>query len=155
MVQPQFLAKMFHAIMVGFVQTGRAPHYAELARPLSVPPEEARQALHQLVNMGLPTWLHPHTDYIASFAPFSNIPTQYLVSVDGKQRWYAQCGFESLALSWLFPGKDVRIDCPCLDCGDAISIRMRDGTLLAVEPPTVVGHVNLPASRWRENWAYT
>jgi len=106
------------------------------------------------VGMGLPNWLVPDTDYIASFAPFSNIPTQYLVSVDGQQRWYAQCGFEALAISWLFPGKEIRIDCPCLDCAEGISIRMRDGELLSVEPPTVVGHSNLPVRRWRENYGF-
>jgi hypothetical protein len=146
---------MYHAILTGFVQHGRAPHYTELGLQLDRRPEEARQALHELVNLGLPTWLHPDTDWIASFAPFSNIPTQYLVSVDGQQRWYAQCGFETLAISWLFPRRDIRIDCPCLDCGQPIRILMRDGRMLAVDPPTVVGHVNLSARRWRENWART
>ena len=153
MVEDQLLAQMYHAILAGFVRDGRAPHYTDLGGQLRLRPEEARQTLHQLVSMGLPTWLHPETDWIASFAPFSNIPTQYLVKVDGEQRWYAQCGLESLAVSWLFPGKEIRIDCPCLDCGEAIRIRMRDGKLLAVEPATVVGHANLPAWRWRENWA--
>jgi hypothetical protein len=96
----------------------------------------------------------PDTDYIASFAPFSSVPTQYLVSVDGEQRWYAQCGFEALAMTWMFPGKEVRIDCPCLDCGEPISVRMRDGALLEVEPATLVGHTNLPRWRWAENIAY-
>ena len=155
MMEPQALARMYHAILTGFVRKGRAPHYTELARQLGLRPEEARQTLHQLVSMGLPTWLHPETDWIASFAPFSNIPTQYLVIVARQQRWYAQCGFESLAISWLWPGKDIRIDCPCLDCGEPMSIHMRDGNLLAVDPPTVVGHANLPAWRWRENWAST
>ena len=154
-MESRLLADMYHAVIVGFVQNGRAPHYTELARGLGIRPDAARQAMHQLVNVGLPIWLHPSTDYIASFAPFSNIPTQYLVSVDGRQRWYAQCGFESLAISWLFPGKEVHVDCPCLDCGEALCLRMRDGQLLAVDPPAVVGHVNLPAWRWRENWALT
>ena len=153
MAAPEVLADMYHAIMTGFVRAGRAPHYTELARQLGLRPEAARQTLHQLVTMGLPNWLTPDTDYIASFAPFSNTPTQYLVTVDGQQRWFAQCGFESLAISWLFPGKEVRVDCPCLDCGEAIGVRMRDGALLAADPPTVVGHANLPAWRWRENWA--
>lgn len=155
MAELQLLADMYHAVMSSFVNAGRAPHYIELGRHLGLRPEEARQALQQLVAMGLPNWLVPETDYIASFAPFSNIATQYLISVEGQQRWYAQCGFESLAISWLFPGKGVRIECPCLDCGEAISLRMRDGQLLAVDPPTAIGHVNLPASRWRENWART
>lgn len=154
MADSKLLAQMYHAIMLGFVQTGRAPHYIDLARLLDLRPEESRRALHQLVGMGLPNWLVPDTDYIASFAPFSNIPTPYLVSVDGQQRWFAQCGLESLAISWLFPGRDIRIDCSCLDCAETISVRMRDGELLSVEPPTLVGHVNLPVRRWRENYAF-
>jgi hypothetical protein len=146
---------MYHAIMVGFVRDGRPPHYTELAHRLGLAIEDARLTLRQLIDVGLPTWLAPSTDYIASFAPFSAIPTQYLVSVDGQQRWYAQCGFESLAISWLFPGKEIRIDCPCLDCGEHIALRMRDGRVLVADPPTIVGHVNLPAWRWRENWAHT
>lgn len=155
MAEFQVLARMYHAVLSGFVRDGRAPHYIELGHRLGLRPEEARQNLHRLVNVGLPIWLHPETDWIASFAPFSNIPTQYLVSMEGQQRWYAQCGFESLAISWLFPGKEVRIDCPCLDCGQPIQIRMRDGQMVAVDPPTVVGHVNVPARHWRESWART
>ncbi len=153
MADSKLLADMYHTIIAGFVETGRAPHYTDLARRLALRPEDARQALHELVAVGLPTWLAPDTDYIASFAPFSSIPTQYLVTVAGRQRWYAQCGFESLAVSWLFPGKEVGIECPCLDCGEAITVRMRDGELLGLEPSTAVGHANLPAWRWRENWA--
>jgi hypothetical protein len=82
---------MYHSIMSRLVSAGRAPHYMELAAELNLPPEEARVALHDLENAGVPGfWLHPGTDYIASFAPFSNIPTQYLISVDGEQRWYGQ-----------------------------------------------------------------
>ncbi len=43
-------------------------------------------------------------------------------------------------MRWLFPGKEVRIDAPCLDCGDPIVIRMRDEEILEVDPPTTVGH---------------
>ena len=35
-------------------------------------------------------WISHETDYIHSFAPFSNLPTQYKVSVDGEQKWYGQ-----------------------------------------------------------------
>ena len=31
-----------------------------------------------------------------------------------------------LAVRWLFPGSEVRIDTRCLDCGEPILIRMRD-----------------------------
>jgi hypothetical protein len=34
----------------------------------------------------------------------------------------------------------VRIDAPCLDCGEALSLTMRDEVVLAVEPETMVGY---------------
>ena len=52
--------------------------------------EEGRQALHALFSAGVSGWLFPGTDYIASFAPFSNLPTQYRVTIDGHQSWFAQ-----------------------------------------------------------------
>src|SRR2546429_7457270 len=67
-------------------------------------------------------WLHPETDYIASFPPLNNLPTQYRISARGEQRWFAQCGFEATSVTWLFPGETVRIDAPCLDLR-----RPRDG----------------------------
>jgi hypothetical protein len=33
---------------------------------------------------------------------------------------------EVLAVRWLFPGKEVRIDTVCLDCGEPIVVRMLD-----------------------------
>jgi hypothetical protein len=41
---------------------------------------------------------------------------------------------------WLFPGKEIRIDAPCLDCGEPITIRMKDDEILEVDPPETVGH---------------
>ncbi len=149
------LARLYHTVLSAFVREGHAPHYTELARRLSQPVEDTRRALHRLAGLGLPIWLHPGTDLVAACAPFSNLPTQYLVSADGEQRWYGQCGLESLAVSWLFPGQNVCIDGPCLDCGEAIRLRMRDGVLLDVDPPTVVGHVNLPLRHWRDSWPAT
>jgi hypothetical protein len=45
-------------------------------------------------------------------------------------------------VTWLFPGATVRIDAPCLDCGESIRVEMRDGRLVTVDPPGVVGHLN-------------
>jgi hypothetical protein len=41
--------------------------------------------------VGIPgIWLFPETDYVGSFAPFSNLPTQYRITVDAKQKWFGQ-----------------------------------------------------------------
>lgn len=134
------LDRAFHAIMRRFINTGQAPHYTELSARLGLSMEEGRQIVHDLMAAGVPGWVHPGTDYIASFPPFNNQPTQYRTSVDGEQKWFAQCGFEALAVRWLFPNKLVRIDAPCLDCGEPIALEMRDERMLSVEPATIVGY---------------
>ncbi|MHB8575621.1 MAG: organomercurial lyase [Dehalococcoidia bacterium] len=149
------VAALYHVILEHFVRDGQAPHYLELGQELGLAPAPARQTLHDLMGLGLPNYLYPGTDLIVGFAPFSNLPNQYRVSVAGSQRWYAECGFEALAISWLFPGQEVAIACPCLDCGASIEVRMRDGALLALDPPTAVGHTALPPARWREDWGRT
>ena len=90
MADNQMLARAVHSVMQSFIDTGQAPHYTELASALDVPVEEGRQILHDLVDSGIPAWLHPGTDYIVSFPPFNNLPTQYRISVDGQQSWFAQ-----------------------------------------------------------------
>jgi hypothetical protein len=67
MAEVALLDRAYHYTMQRFISTGQAPHYS-----------------------GIPAWLHPQTDYLVSFAPFHSLPTQYRISVDGQQRWFAQ-----------------------------------------------------------------
>ncbi|MBM4442348.1 MAG: hypothetical protein FJ027_18185 [Candidatus Rokubacteria bacterium] len=147
------LDRAFTHMMRGLVDTGTAPHYAELARPLGLSVEASQTLLHELLQAYPIGWLHPETDYIASFPPLNSLPTQYRITVRGEQKWFAQCGFEATSVTWLFPGETVRIEAPCLDCGDPLTVEMRDGRILGADPESVVGHLNygFGASRGR-NW---
>jgi hypothetical protein len=142
MAEPTRLDRAFARIMRGLVDTGTAPHYAELGRAFGMTVEEGRALLHDVMKAYPIGWLHPETDYIASFPPLNNLPTQYRVTVRGEQKWFAQCGFEATSVTWLFPGETVRIDAPCLDCGNGVTVEMRDGRITWVDPPGVVGHLN-------------
>jgi len=145
------LDRIYCIIRDHFKEAGQAPHYTELAREMGVTPDEGRLALHALMDSPFPCWLHPGTDYIGSFPPFSNIPTQYRISVGGMDKWFAQCGFEALAMRWLFPGERVSIDSLCLNSGGPIRIEMRDEELLSADPETIYGYVAVPFSKWRAN----
>jgi len=142
MTEPRLLDLMFSRIMRGLVESGRAPHYAELAPGLGLTVEDSRRLLGELMQAYPIGWLHPETDYVASFPPLNNLPTQYRVTVRGEQKWFAQCGFEATSVTWLFPETTVRIEAPCLDCGDPVRLDMRDGRLITVDPPGIVGHLN-------------
>ena len=87
---PQTLDRAFDLIMRRIVETGVPLHYTELAAKLGCGVEEGRAVLHDLVATDYPAWLHPDTDWIASFPPFSSIPTQHRITVDGQQKWFAQ-----------------------------------------------------------------
>ena len=140
MTDVEILDRAFAAIIARMVATGQAPHYVELAAELGLAPDAGREVVNDLFAAGIPGWVHPGTDYIASFPPFNNQPTQYRITVDGEQQWFAQCGFEALAVRWLFPGQTVRVDAPCLDCGESMCVEMLDEEILSVEPPMLVGY---------------
>jgi len=142
MAEPRLLDLMFSRTMRGLVESGRAPHYAELAPGLGLTVEDSRRLLGELMQAYPIGWLHPETDYVASFPPLNNLPTQYRITVRGEQKWFAQCGFEATSVTWLFPETTVRIEAPCLDCGDPVRVDMRDGRLITVDPPSIVGHLN-------------
>jgi len=80
----------YNIILTKMVETGQAPHYTEIASALGVSMEEGRKVLHELLSQGMAAWLFPDTDYITSFAPFNNFPTQYRITIDGQQKWFGQ-----------------------------------------------------------------
>ena len=91
MNSPSLLDKTYNVIIERMRETGRAPHYTEIASALGISVEGAREALHELMALGIPgIWLSHDTDYIGSFAPFSNLPTQYRITIDGEQKWFGQ-----------------------------------------------------------------
>ena len=50
MADALMMDRMFQRIMRGLVDTGTAPHYAELARALGMPVEEGRLLLLSLIS---------------------------------------------------------------------------------------------------------
>ena len=82
--------RAFTAVVENLVKTGRAPHYTELAATLGLTPEEALRVQRQAAESAIACWFVKETDYIESWAPFSNVPTHHLVTINGEQKWYGQ-----------------------------------------------------------------
>lgn len=92
MSDQEMTQRAFTSILEHFITWGRAPHFTELADVLGVTVDEGRE-LQRAASTAAPAatcWLAHDTDYIESWAPFSNVPTHFLVSVDGVQKWYGQ-----------------------------------------------------------------
>ncbi len=88
--EEKMVQRAYTSILEHFIQTGRAPHYTELGHILGVGPEEAKDLQRLAAEAGTGAWLINDTDYLESFAPFYNAPTQYRVTVEGEQKWYGQ-----------------------------------------------------------------
>lgn len=90
MIDASLVQQAYAGIQQHFIETGRAPHYTELASILGISPDEARIVQRAAAEAGSGCWMNPDTDFVGSWAPFSNIPTQYLITIDGQQKWYGQ-----------------------------------------------------------------
>ena len=82
--------RAYTAVLGYFIQEGRAPHYTELGQILGLKPEEAKRIQHMAAESALACWFVKDTDYIESWAPFSNVPTHYLITIGGARKWYGQ-----------------------------------------------------------------
>ena len=83
------LDRVFHSVMTRMVETGNAPSWTELAAELDLNSVEVRTVLNDLFAAGHAGWLDDDGE-IVSFTPFSNVPNQYEISVDGQQKWFGQ-----------------------------------------------------------------
>ena len=125
--------KTFLAIKIWMVEKARAPAHVEFGTALGIGPDEALIVLDESMPSGYPAGVD-EDDNIVTTCPLSNQPNQYRISVDGEQKWFGQLGIESLAVYWLFPGKSIRIDAVCPDCGEPIVVEMSDGDVLSCDP---------------------
>jgi hypothetical protein len=48
----------------------------------------------------------------------------------------------------------VRVDFPCLDCGEALCLEMKDGQVLNEQALGFYAYVSVPFPKWMENIGY-
>jgi hypothetical protein len=84
--------RAYTSVLEHFIEYGRAPHYIELAKILDIQIDEARVLVRDTAAAApiASCWLSHDTDYIESWAPFSNIPTHLKITIDGEHKWYGQ-----------------------------------------------------------------
>lgn len=144
-----FRAAVRHLVYRKFLETGRAPAAADLARELDASPEVVQEALksleaeHALV-------LAPTTACTVWMAhPFSNVPTDHRV-LSNDRSWWANCAWDALGVvALLHRDADIRSRCAC--CAEPMTIKARDGFLRG----DAIIHFVVPPRRFWENVGYT
>jgi hypothetical protein len=130
-----------------FLATGAAPDGAAISQRLAIPGEVVSAALRRLAELHALV-LAPSTTNIWMAHPFSAVPTAYRVATADRAYW-ANCAWDALGIMSLAGDGECGASCP--DCGDALTMGVRDGRLHAQG----VVHYAVPARRFWENIAYT
>ncbi len=125
-----------------FVDGGRAPVPAEIAKAVSATPAQVEAGLHRLHDAHVLV-LAPGTPYVWMANPLSALPTPYTTTVDGRSFW-GNCIWDALGIIAMLGG-DGSVGALCPDCGDELTLEVRDRELV---PSAHVVHYAVPAAHW-------
>lgn len=120
-------------------ELGRAPRAREIARALDMSELDVTRALDALSSGEFPCGeierAH-RSDRIVFAWPLSNVPTEYVVKIQGFKPVYARCAIDALGVSAMY-GKPVEIEATSVSTGDPIQIAMNGERVERSVPPEV------------------
>ena len=129
--------------------TARVPQAPEISRALGRSEADVCAALKELAVAKV-IILAPNDGQIWAANPFCAVPSGFRVAAAGKQYW-GICIWDALGIAAAI-GSDALITAPCGDCGEAMTLELRDGLLVRSEG---VVHFAIPAHHWWDNIGFT
>jgi len=137
------------AVYRHFADTGEPPTPSRLAGPLTCSPDEVREAFARL-RQNRVLLLEPDGETIRMAPPFSGIPTDHQVEI-GRQRYFANCAWDALAIPAAFHREGV-VHSRCGQSGEPLRLEVGiDGP----EPSAWLFHCQVPAARWWADLVFT
>ena len=131
-----------------FVDRGRAPLVAEMAKGLSSSVRDAKAALERLSQTH--AFVLQENGELWRAAPFSAVPTAFRAKI-GRKSWYGNCIWDALGITAMLHD-DARVDASCGCCNFEMVLNVRDGHLL---PREGIGHFAVPACQWYQDIVFT
>ena len=132
-----------------FVELGRAPTPTEAAARAGSTAGDVVAAWRRLHDAHALV-LNGATDELRMANPFSAVPTAYRVLADGRW-WFANCAWDAFGICAAL-GSDGRIETSCPDCGEPISVDLRDAQ---PDDDSLVFHCLVPAAGWWDDIVFT
>ena len=126
-----------------------APTIAATAAALGVEPSKVRAGFERLAQARVLV-LQEGSREIMMANPFSAVPTPFHVEAGGHS-WWGPCIWDALGILAMVK-QDGRIRTACGDCGEAMTLTIKQGTLTAGES---IIHFGLPAKHWWDNIVFT
>jgi hypothetical protein len=128
-----------------FLERGEPPVVEEVMTEFSLSREEATDALRGL-EAARHIALVKGTARILMAFPFSAVATAFRVNV-GDRRYFANCAWDAVAFHAML-GQEIHVESFCHHCAAPITIELRDGRAVRVEPEGAIVYLALPAAQW-------
>jgi hypothetical protein len=132
-----------------YVELGRAPSVAEVASAAARSTAEV-EAVWRELHREHALVLNPASTEIRMANPFSAVPTAYRVSAAGRW-WYGNCAWDAVGICASLHA-DGRIETSCPDCGERITLEVRDER---VDDERLLFHCLVPALHWWDDIIFT
>lgn len=132
-----------------FVDQGRPPVPAELARAIGVPSDEIEGSLRRLADAHVIV-LAPGTPYIWMANPLSALPSPYRVHARGRD-WWGICVWDAFGIIAMLGGHGT-VTTLCPDCSEELQVEVRGERL---QRRDYVVHYAVPAARWWDDIGFT
>lgn len=132
-----------------FVDQGRPPSVAETCENLRLPQADVEDSYRRLAEARAIV-LEPGTLDVWMANPLSAEPTPFLVESRTKLL-YGVCAWDAPGVLAML-GADGKVFTDCPDCGEALTMEVRDGQL---QPLDAVGHFAVPAAKWWDDIGFT
>ncbi|MBM3122245.1 MAG: hypothetical protein FJZ97_08685 [Chloroflexi bacterium] len=137
------------SIYDGFLAEGRSLSAAEIAGRLGTGVGEVRQELKKLAQAHALV-LQAESGEVLMANPFSAVPTALPVTSQGRS-WWGNCIWDALGILAMV-GADGDVATACPDCGEALSLSIRAGTLSG---GPAIAHFFVPVRSWWEDIVFT
>lgn len=132
-----------------FRATARPPAVAQLARQLDLSPDEVKAGLARLFTSRVLV-LEADGVTIRMAPPFSAVPTQHRVTVEGRD-YFANCAWDALAIPAALKARGT-VYSRCERSGEPLRLDVH----LDVPPPSDwLFHCPVPAEHWWKNIVFT
>ena len=137
------------AVYAWFARTGAGPGVADIAVELGCSAAEVRAAYARL-RASRVLLLEADGQTIRMAPPFSGVPTQHVVEVEG-QSYFANCAWDALGIPAALH-REASVHSRCGQSGEPLRLRVGlDGP----EASPWLFHCLVPAARWWEDLVFT
>jgi hypothetical protein len=132
-----------------FVERGRAPAAAEVARVAGLAVQDVEASWHRLHDAHALV-LNPATTELRMANPFSAVPSAYRVQAADRW-WYANCAWDAFGVCAALQA-DGRVETSCPDCGEPVRVEVRDER---PDDESLLFHCLVPAAHWWDDIVFT